>query len=242
MREKILYYAVKYDGDYHKIKKAIEQQESWERLEYDGKYVTIVDAFYPMKLRKLECAPWILFYEGNIALAKNDAVGIVGARVSSAYGREMCELITNELKQRYTIVSGLAKGIDACAHLHALDKSTIAIIGCGIDICYPKENETLYQRIKSQQLLLSEYPKGSKPLAYHFPWRNRIIAALSNHLIVIEAKKKSGTMLTVNEALALDIPIYCVPHNFLKKEGEGCNLLIAQGANILVDIEDIRNI
>lgn len=90
--------------------------------------------------------------------------------------------------------------------------------------------------------MISEYPKGSKPLAYHFPWRNRILAGLSDCLVVIEAKKRSGTLITVNEALALDIPIYCVPHDFMKKEGEGCNLLISQGANILVDEDDIRDI
>lgn len=242
MREQLLYYAIKYNGDYVKIKRAIETKEAWERVEYDGKFVTILDAFYPMKLRRLEYAPWVLFYEGNIALAKNDAVGIVGARASSSYGRQVCELITQELKKRYTIVSGLAKGIDACAHQQALDKNTIGVIGCGIDISYPKENEKLFQMMKERQLVLSEYPKGSKPLAFHFPWRNRLIAALSNHLIVIEAKKRSGTLLTVNEALALDIPVSCVPHDFMKKEGEGCNLLISQGANILVDMEDIRNI
>lgn len=96
--------------------------------------------------------------------------------------------------------------------------------------------------MRSIIFLISEYPKGSKPLAYHFPWRNRILAGLSDCLVVIEAKKRSGTLITVNEALALDIPIYCVPHDFMKKEGEGCNLLISQGANILVDEDDIRDI
>lgn len=242
MREQLLYYAVKYDGNYQRIKRAIEKEEPWEPITYQGNYVTILDAKYPMKLRRLQYAPWVLFYEGNLSLAKNDGCGIIGSRDTSVFGRDMCVKITNEVKKRYTIVSGLAKGVDGLAHRYALDRNTIAVIGCGLDICYPKENEWLYRQIAQHHLLISEYPKGSKPLAYHFPWRNRILAGLSDCLVVIEAKKRSGTLITVNEALTLDIPIYCVPHDFMKKEGEGCNLLISQGANILVDEDDIRDI
>ena len=93
--------------------------------------------------------------------------------------------------------------------------------------------------MKQRQLLLSEYPENVLPLAHHFPWRNRLIAALSEAVVVVQAKARSGTMLTVNEALALDIPVYCVPHSFLDERGRGCNLLISQGANILVDEKDI---
>lgn len=242
MREQLLYYAVKYDGNYQKIKQAMEREEPWKKIEYDGNYVTIFDAQYPMKLRRLQYAPWVLFYEGNLFLAKNDGCGIIGSRNVTPYGREMCEKITRDVKKRYTIISGLAKGVDGLAHRCALDQHTIAVIGCGLDICYPKENAWLYQEIKEKHLLLSEYPKGSKPLAYHFPWRNRILAGLSDCLVVIEAKKRSGTLITVNEALAIDIPVYCVPHDYLREEGVGCNLLISQGANILVDEEDIHEI
>lgn len=242
MREKLLYYAVKYDGDYQKIKKALEKEEPWERITYEEAYITIVDEAYPAKLKRLQYAPWVLFYEGDLTLIDHEACGIVGSRNVSAYGAEMCRIITDILKQKYTIVSGLAKGVDALSHRYALDHHTIAVIGCGLDVIYPKENAWLYEHIRKQHLLLSEYPKGCKPLAYHFPWRNRILVGLSENLIVIEAYKRSGTMISVNEALAIDIPVYCVPHDFLKKEGEGCNLLISQGANILVDEEDIRNI
>lgn len=242
MREKLLYYAVKYDGDYQKIKKAVERNEHWEKITYDGCYLTIVDENYPKKLKRLQYAPWVLFYEGDLSLMDHAACGIVGSRNVSTYGAEMCRIITNILKQKYTIVSGLAKGIDALSHRYALENHTIAVIGCGIDVVYPKENAWLYERIRKQHLLLSEYPKGSKPLAYHFPWRNRILVGLSDQLVVVEARKRSGTMISVNEALAIDIPVYCVPHDFMKKEGEGCNLLISQGANILVDEEDIHNI
>lgn len=239
MREQILFYALKYQGEWQRITQAIANQEPWTRMSYEGAYVTIVDEEYPSCLRQLRYAPWILFYEGNPDLWNRKMVGIVGARDSDAYGMSMCAHVTKLLAPRYVIVSGLAKGIDACAHTAAFANSTIAVIGCGLDVIYPRENEALYQRIRKEHLLVSEYPKGTKPLAHHFPWRNRILAAFSKAIVVIQAKKRSGTLLTVNEALELDIPIYCIPHRFQDSYGEGCNLLISQGANILLDDEDI---
>ena len=239
MREQILYYAVKYDGDYKKIGRAIQQQETWEHIAYKGCYTTIVDADYPSRFRMLEYAPWIVFYEGELSLCEKDSCGIVGSRMVSEKGRCDCIHITNIVKQRYVIVSGLAKGIDGIAHHSSLDKETIGIIGCGLDICYPKENTYLYQEMRTHHLILSEYPYGCKPYSFHFPWRNRLIAALSNCIVVVEARRRSGTLLTVNEAITLNKEVYCVPHDFMKIEGEGCNLLISQGANILVDDEDI---
>ncbi len=137
-------------------------------------------------------------------------------------------------------MSGLARGIDGQAHRSALDQHTIAVIGCGLDVVYPKEHASLYAVMRKKQLIISEYPNGTKPYAYHFPWRNRIIAALSEAVIVVEARRRSGSLLTVNEALELDIPVYCVPHAYLDEAGTGCNLLISQGANILVDEDDLR--
>lgn len=239
MNEKILYYAVKYHGDWKRIYQAITREEPYEEIKYEGSYITIVDEAYPPLLRRLQFAPWILFYEGNIRLCHQACVGMIGSRNASLFGMEMCKTIANELKKRYCIVSGLAKGIDACAHQCALTHQTIGVIGCGIDYVYPKENASLYREMKKNHLLISEYPNGCKPYAHHFPWRNRIIAALSQAIVVVEAKKRSGTLLTVNEALRLDIPIYCVPHDYMKENGTGCNLLISEGANILVDHEDI---
>lgn len=239
MREQILCYALKYQGEWQKITQAIADQEEWEIVPYEGSYLTIYDEEYPDCLRQLQYAPWILFYEGDIRLLQEKKVSVIGSRNPDAYGTRMANTITTLLKDTYVIVSGLAKGIDACAHQAALDKKTIGVIGCGLDVIYPKENAALYEAIRKQQLLISEYPKGSKPLAHHFPWRNRIIAALSKAVIVIQAKKRSGTLLTVNEALELDIPVYCVPHTFADPYGEGGNLLISQGANILLDEDDV---
>lgn len=242
MRKQILYYALKYAGEWHKIAKAIAHQEPWSEVEYAGRYVTIMEDDFPKRLRELEFCPWILFYEGDLSLCKQAGVSIVGSREGDDYGVMMCKKIVNDLKERYVIISGLAKGMDGCAHHSALSHRTIGVVGCGIDQEYPKENASLYRAMRKNHLIISEYPNGVKPLAYHFPWRNRIIAALGTSLIVIQAKIKSGTMLTVNEALKLDIPIYCVPHRYHDIYGSGCNLLISQGANILVEDEDIQNI
>lgn len=239
MRKQILYYALRYQGEWHQIAHAIERKEPWEEVAYAGHYVTLVEEHYPSALRRLQYAPWILFYEGNLALVNQRCVAIVGARDCDAYGEAMCRCICTQLKNRCVIVSGMAKGIDTCAHRESMDTQSIGVIGCGLNVIYPKENVWLYEQMKQRQLLLSEYPNNVKPLAHHFPWRNRLIAALSDAVIVVQARARSGTLLTVNEALALDIPIYCVPHSFMDERGRGCNLLISQGANILVDEEDI---
>lgn len=239
MREQILYYAIKYQGEWQRITKAIAEHEPWESVSYEHPYVTIVDENYPASLKRLRYAPWILFYEGDLSLAHKQAVAIVGSRLCDAYGEQMCRHITAMLKEKCVIVSGLAKGIDAIAHREALHHHTIGVIGCGVDVRYPKDNAWLYEQLSKLHLILSEYPLGVKPLAHHFPWRNRIIAGLSATVVVVQAKKRSGTLLTVNEALDLDIPVYCVPHTFQDPNGAGCNLLISQGANILLDDEDI---
>lgn len=242
MREQLLCYSIRYLGDWNKIASAIITSEPWDYIEYNGNYTTIFDDDYPYSLRELAYAPWVIFFQGDMSLLNRSAISIVGSRICDAYGIKMCSKITRKLKERYVIVSGLAKGIDGCAHKESLDSGTIGILGNGIDVIYPKENINLYQEMKDHHLILSEYPKGTPPLAKHFPWRNRIIVALGESLIVVEARIKSGTMGSVNEALTLSIPIYVVPHRYDDELGKGCNLLISQGANILIDEQDIDNI
>ena len=203
-------------------------------------YLTIVDEMYPEAFKHLRYPPWIIFYQGNVCLLKEKGVGIVGARNCSVQALQNTDTIVQRLQSKYVIVSGLAKGIDARAHLNA--SKTIGVLGCGINVIYPKENAFLFERMKKSGLIISEYPMHVKPLAYHFPWRNRLIAALSSNLVVIEATYKSGTMITVNECLELSVPIYCVPTAFQDEKYQGCNYLISNGANILVDIKDIDDI
>lgn len=239
MREQILSYALKYRGEWNQITDAIVRQEPWKKVSYERNYITIADAQYPDTLRRLRYAPWILFYEGNINLLRQKAVAVIGTRKCNGYGAAMGNHVCELLKRRAVIVSGLAKGIDAIAHQTALDTHTIGVIGCGCNVTYPKENAALYEIMRKDHLIISEYPDDVKPLAHHFPWRNRLIAALSSAVVVIQAQCRSGTMLTVNEALDLNVPIYCIPHPFQDSYGSGCNLLIEQGANILVDDQDI---
>lgn len=244
MKEQLLFYAVKYGGEWNRIKKALQENEPWEKISYDGNYLTIADEDYPVLLKRLVNPPWVIFYEGNLDLLKYSAVGIVGSRKNSDYGAMCCREIVKHLNRKHVVVSGLACGIDACAHFNCIHEKryTIGVIGCGLDICYPKVNEHLYQIMRKYHLILSEYPKGTKPFAYHFPARNRILAGLCEALIVVEAKKRSGTLISVNEALDIGLPVYCIPHRFLDENGESCNFLIQQGAEILVNFEDIEQI
>ncbi|CDD49924.1 predicted Rossmann fold nucleotide-binding protein involved in DNA uptake [Firmicutes bacterium CAG:308] len=240
MRKAILYYAIKYQGDWNKIGQAIRSKESFQEIKISESYVTIVDEAYPLSFRQLRFPPWIIFYRGNYDLLKKRCVGIVGARNCSQKAIENATLVSQRLKQRYCIVSGLAKGIDAASHCASLDKDTIGIIGCGIDRIYPYVNKELFLKMYATQLVISEYPPGVAPYARNFPWRNRLIAALSESLIVIEATIKSGTMLTVNEMLELSKPVYCLPTAFNDVRYQGCNYLISQGANILSSEKELE--
>lgn len=239
-REAILWYSIKYDGDWTKIGNAIKLKEDYSIIDYPYFYKTILDQDYPFCFKQLRYPPWIIFYEGNIALIKKKGIGIVGARNCSEEALENTKSIVQRLKNKYVIVSGLAKGIDAKAHENAIE--TIGVLGCGIDTIYPRQNENLFYRIRKEGLIISEYPMHVKPYAYHFPWRNRLIAALSDSLIVIEATIKSGTMLTVNECLELSKTIYCIPTAYGNTKYLGCNNLIRNGANILVDECDVDDI
>ncbi len=244
MREQILSYAVKYKGDCTKIAKAILNNEAYERIEYNGHYVTILDPEYPTCLLQLNYRPWILFYEGNIKLLNDKCVGVVGSRIYSEQAKNNTILLIRHLAKAYTIVSGLAKGVDALAHQQAItmNRHTIGVLGCGLDVVYPKENENLYIEMRKYHLIVSEYPNGTKPLAHHFPWRNRIVSALSSSLIVVEAKVRSGTLISVNEALELGKDVYCFPYSFLDENGLGCNLLIQSGCQVLCTIQDLEEI
>lgn len=240
LKEAILAYAIKYQGEWSLIAKAIKRKEPYQVAQIENKYITIMDPEYPDCFKRLRYPPWILFYKGNLSLLKRKCIGVIGARNCSMQALQNTKVVVDHLKTRYCIVSGLAKGIDAMAHRSSIE--TIGIIGCGIDRIYPYMNKELYKQMEERQLILSEYPLDTAPLSYHFPWRNRLIAALSDSIVVIEATRKSGTMTTVNEALELSKTIYCLPTAFNVKEYEGCNYLISQGAMIVSDEKDLDDI
>ncbi|MGN1389981.1 MAG: DNA-processing protein DprA [Bulleidia sp.] len=243
-RELLAAYAVRYQGDWKKISAAIAGKEPVRAYEGKDPYLTIADEEYPASLRRLRFPPWVLFYAGNPELLKYPAVTIIGSRDMHAYGKQMTELAASILAERYVLVSGLAKGVDGTVHRTALAEGghTIGVIGCGLNISYPRCNQDLYSRMAEDQLILSEYPRDTMPEAWHFPWRNRILAALGDAVVVTEAKRTSGTMHTVNEAISLSKEVWCVPYPFGAEEGEGCNLLISEGADLLVNEDSLRDL
>ncbi|MEA5026283.1 MAG: DNA-processing protein DprA [Erysipelotrichaceae bacterium] len=241
-REQLLCYALRAQGDYRRIYQNIKEQKPYCAVDYHGAYLTIIDPEYPAAFLKLKYPPFVLFYHGNLCLLQRKAVAVIGSRNASDYGKDMTVKFVKELSRRYIIVSGMAKGIDRIAHETALENgSSIGVLGCGIDYIYPYENKMLYQAMKTDQLLISEYPANHKPFRHHFPFRNRLIAALGSSLIVTEAQMHSGTMLTVNEALELSHDVYAVPYPLSEQES-GCNYLIRQGANMITNMDDLQNI
>lgn len=233
LREELIALAVKYKGNYNDIVKALYLCEKVEPL-YNVDAITIIDKDYPEKLLYLKNPPIVLFYKGNKKLLNENIVGIVGSRNPCDYAKRITSIIANKLSNKYCIVSGLAKGIDTIAHLSSLKNKTIAVLGSGIDYIYPSENKLLYEDMCKNQLIISEYPDKVKPYAYHFPFRNRIIAALASEIYVTQASLKSGTLITVNEALNLGKEIYALPYNIDDINGIGTNHLISEGANILL--------
>lgn len=234
MREKIKDLVIHYQGNYPKIREAFIQQRWVRSYPCDQNYVTFLDEEYPECFNRLQYPPLVLFYEGDLSLFKQPLLSVVGSREINAYSRDCTNRLVRQIASVYTIVSGCAKGIDAIAHWAAMDKGkTIGILGCGLDVIYPKSNEGLINEIKKHHLLISEYPPECPPLKHHFPWRNRLIAASSPHLWVMSGKRKSGTMHTVNEALNLDSQIYALPHPYDSELGEGVNQCINDGAVLL---------
>lgn len=200
---------------------------------------------YPQKLAQIYDPPIVLFVRGilreNLRI-HNRCIGIVGARTPSSYGSEMTKYFAENLtKKGYSIISGLARGVDGIAHKGALSAGgyTVAVLGCGINVTYPKEHINLYSQIEEQGAIISEYGLDEAPLTAYFPQRNRIISGLSDGVLVIEAKRKSGSLITADSALEQGRQVYAIPGRICDLNSEGTNNLIKQGAMCVTDIEDI---
>ncbi|HAL02701.1 MAG TPA: DNA-protecting protein DprA [Lachnospiraceae bacterium] len=199
------------------------------------KLVAYRDSIYPTKLKEIPSPPSYLFYLGNLPKDDIPSVSIIGARMCSEYGKEAAKYYSSVLsKNGIQVISGLASGIDGISQRAALDAdgSSFGILGSGIDVCYPVANKTLYKDLAIRGGVISENPIGSKPLPYHFPMRNRIISGLSDIVLVVEAKEKSGTLITVSMALEQGKDVYALPGNYNSRLSLGCNKLIADGAGI----------
>ncbi|MDR1794717.1 MAG: DNA-processing protein DprA [Erysipelotrichaceae bacterium] len=228
-------YAMKYQGDFNRITQAIRRQEDWQPNNDPTPYLTILDKEYPDCFAYLSDPPYVLFYHGDLNLLKQPAISVVGSRKAGDYARIHTRKLVEILAKDYVVVSGLARGIDRLAHETALKKGkTIGVIGCGIDRIYPGEHAELFAQVARQGLILSEYPGMVEPKRQHFPFRNRLIAALGQVLYVMQAAYKSGTLITADFALELGKEIIALPYPVNDPMGEGCNLLIQQGATILM--------
>ena len=236
LREKIIALSIKYDGEYFKILKAIKQGEEIEEINVDN-CITIVDDIYPNCLKELKYPPFVLYYKGDINLiSSNNMISVVGSRMPCDYAINATISLVNN-NQDKIVVSGLAKGIDSVAHKTAY--KTIGVLGCGIEYIYPYENKELFKRIEKEGLIISEYPFKVKPYSYHFPFRNRIIAALSNVVYVMQSSEKSGTVTTINEALELQKEIRVLPFSIYEQDGSYNNHLINDGA-LLIENSDLK--
>ena len=205
--------------------------------------LTLNDAAYPELLRAIDDPPAVLYCRGKLqTLAARPALAIVGPRHISAYGYRVTKRIAYPLSLAgVTIVSGMAAGTDAAAHAAALEagKPTIAVLGCGLDVCYPSENGLLFNDIPKTGLLLSEYPPGTPPIASNFPARNRIISGLCCAVLLPEAPKHSGSLITAACAAEQGRDVFVVPGNIDAPSSEGANLLIQDGARLVTCADDI---
>lgn len=207
--------------------------------------ITIRDKAYPSLLKEIYNAPSVLFVAGTLKKEEDSfALGVVGTRKVSTYGRQVTEQFARELAQGHvTVVSGLAHGIDTIAHTAALDAGgrTIAVMASGLDIIYPSENTGLARRIveSGQGALVTEFPLGVKPDSRNFPARNRIISGLSQGILVTEAPKQSGALITANFALEHGREVFAVPNGIYAIGSAGVNKLIQDGAHLVADVQDI---
>jgi DNA processing protein len=204
--------------------------------------VSFEDAEYPGNLREIPDPPPVLFVRGRIEPEDERAIAVIGSRKASAYGVSVCGRLVRALVDHgFSIVSGMAKGVDAAAHWAALDCDgrTLAVLGTGVDVVYPKANKQVFERVLDRGALLSEFLPGTEPFAKNFPRRNRIISGMALGVLVVEAAERSGTMITVRTALEQGREVFAVPGDVRSPVSRGTHRLIKEGAKLVEGIEDI---
>ena len=211
-------------------------------VDLGGTVLTPFDDGFPPALREIPDPPTLLFAAGRLALGHEPAVAIVGSRTHTRYGADVCRhLAAGAARAGLTVVSGMARGIDALAHEAALDAGggTVGILGNGLGVIYPSANRALYERVAEQGLFLTEFPPGERPNAGSFPRRNRLISGLARTTLVIEAREKSGALITVDSALAQGREVLVVPGPITSPTSVGCNRLIQSGAKPVLGLRDV---
>lgn len=257
---RLLHFAMKFDYTNFNIDEMIKitntsgnkgvLKENWQTLTTEWlqekrntqKSISFFSERYPESLKNIAQPPLALFYEGNIDFLEYPSIAMVGARLATPYASQVLyQLIPKLVLEKLVIVSGLAKGVDRLSHELAIlaGGKTIGVIGCGLDRCYPKEVSDLFQEMKQKQLVLSEYPLGTPIKKHHFPMRNRIIAGLTQGTCVIEAKERSGSLITAQLALDNGKEVFAIPGEILSGQSSGCHRLIQDGAKCVYRMEDI---
>ncbi|MBC7869976.1 MAG: DNA-protecting protein DprA [Chitinophagaceae bacterium] len=215
------------------------------KIEKAGAWLlTFNDNDYPTTLKAIDDAPAVLYIRGVLTPTDDLALSVVGTRKATQYGRDVAHDLSKRLAQQgITIISGLAQGIDSAAHLGALAGGgrTIAILGCGVDVIYPRENRELAQKIIADGALVSEFPIGTQPISSNFPRRNRIVSGMALGVLVIEAPEGSGALITAELAAEQGREVFAVPGNILNPMSRGTNRLIQDGAKLVMQAEDILN-
>lgn len=238
------YYRVEED-DVRRIResRSMDISEDVNKLREEGvEVISLKDERYPFFLKNISQPPVFLYIKGRIEFPRK-SIAVVGTRRMTAYGRSACEKIAGELAGAgVAVVSGLASGVDGAAHEKALAKGgrTIAVVGSGLDVIYPRENKDLWERIEREGTIVSEYPLGTPPNHYNFPARNRIIAGLSMGVVVIESREKGGSLITASLALDEGRDVYAVPGDIFSPTSLGCNNLIRDSrAKLVVSGQEI---
>jgi DNA processing protein len=216
------------------------QSEIDRALSLGARFVAKCESDYPPLLRHIDSAPPLLCIKGRSELLAREAIAIVGSRNASANGKRLARMFAAELASAgFTIVSGLARGIDSAAHEAALSQGTVAVLANGIDVVYPPENAGLQKAIGEQGLLISEMPPGHSPRESSFPRRNRIISGVSRAVIIVEAALRSGSLITARFANEQGREIFAVPGSPLDPRSEGTNRLISEGAHLLSKSQEV---
>lgn len=238
-----------HEDDIYKFIKTRNIDKVYEYIEkaykLGAKYITYKSSKYPELLKKIDLPPIGFYVLGELPEDNLPKVAFVGSRRCTEYGSSCCYNISKELAgKNIVIVSGMATGIDSMAHKGAIDAGgkTIAVVGTGIDVCYPSNNRGLMENIIKNGCVISEFPLGTKPNSYNFPQRNRIISGLSQAVAVIEAASRSGTLITANFALDYGRDVFALPGNITSKFSEGTNNLIKEGAFPLTSGKDILEV
>ena len=229
----------------HRSRQDICKEEYYRWRDKGVCFITISDPEYPHRLKHIYDPPYALYVRGNLPQEERKAAAVIGARACSGYGIQQGRRIARELAaQGVQIISGLAYGVDSEGHWGALESgvqgATYAVLGCGVDICYPAEHQKLAEKILEQGGgLISEFPMGTQPSPGQFPMRNRIISGLSDCILVMEARKRSGSLITVDQALEQGREVFALPGRVGDSLSEGCLHLIRNGANILMESGDV---